>query len=187
VKANKSPLRKYQWLVVAILALTQFTVVLDFMVMSPLGDLLIKDLQVKPYQFGIVVSSYALAAGISGFLTAGFADRFDRKRLLGWSFYMHVTTYSSWPEACSRPPRSTNGAFAVSPFISNHQKPQLPHRFYGNRIHVARRLLDDALGQCICRQQRWDFSSTTPLAFHGGGYFNLSHHATHWPARTHRS
>jgi predicted MFS family arabinose efflux permease len=69
-------------LVVAIIALTQFTVVLDFMVMSPLGDLLMKDLQVKPYQFGIVVSSYALAAGLSGFLTAGFADRFDRKRLL---------------------------------------------------------------------------------------------------------
>lgn len=82
MKANKSPLSKYQWLVVAIIALTQFTVVLDFMVMSPLGDLLMKDLQVKPYQFGIVVSSYALAAGLSGFLTAGFADRFDRKRLL---------------------------------------------------------------------------------------------------------
>ena len=79
---NQTPLSKYQWLVVAILALTQFTVVLDFMVMSPLGDLLMKDLQVKPYQFGIVVSSYALAAGLSGFLTAGFADRFDRKRLL---------------------------------------------------------------------------------------------------------
>jgi predicted MFS family arabinose efflux permease len=82
VKTNKSPLSKYQWLVVAIIALTQFTVVLDFMVMSPLGDLLMKDLQVKPYQFGVVVSSYALAAGLSGFLTAGFADRFDRKRLL---------------------------------------------------------------------------------------------------------
>jgi predicted MFS family arabinose efflux permease len=52
------------------------------MVMSPLGDLLMKDFKVKPDQFGIVVSSYALAAGISGFLTAGFADRFDRKRLL---------------------------------------------------------------------------------------------------------
>ena len=82
MKTNKSPLSKYQWLVVAIIALTQFTVVLDFMVMSPLGDLLMKDLQVKPYQFGVVVSSYALAAGLSGFLTAGFADRFDRKRLL---------------------------------------------------------------------------------------------------------
>ena len=69
-------------MVVAILALTQFTVVLDFMVMSPLGDLLMKDLRVKPAQFGIVVSSYALAAGLSGFLTAGFADRFDRKKLL---------------------------------------------------------------------------------------------------------
>lgn len=41
-----------------------------------------KDLKVKPAQFGIVVSSYALAAGLSGFLTAGFADRFDRKKLL---------------------------------------------------------------------------------------------------------
>jgi predicted MFS family arabinose efflux permease len=39
-----------------------------------------KDFKVKPDQFGIVVSSYALAAGISGCLTAGFADRFDRKR-----------------------------------------------------------------------------------------------------------
>jgi predicted MFS family arabinose efflux permease len=79
---NNHPLTRYQWLAVAILALTQFTVVLDFMVMSPLGDLLMKDFKVKPDQFGIVVSSYALAAGISGFLTAGFADRFDRKRLL---------------------------------------------------------------------------------------------------------
>lgn len=79
---NTNPLTRYQWLVVAILALTQFTVVLDFMVMSPLGDLLMKDFKVKPDQFGIVVSSYALAAGLSGFLTAGFADRFDRKKML---------------------------------------------------------------------------------------------------------
>ena len=79
---NNTALTRYQWLTVAILALTQFTVVLDFMVMSPLGDLLMKDFKVKPDQFGIVVSSYALAAGISGLLTAGFADRFDRKRLL---------------------------------------------------------------------------------------------------------
>lgn len=79
---NQTPLNKYQWLVVAVLALTQFTVVLDFMVMSPLGDLLMKDLKVRPMEFGIVVSSYALAAGVSGILTAGFADRFDRKKLL---------------------------------------------------------------------------------------------------------
>ena len=72
----------YQILVITILALTQFTVVLDFMVMSPLGDKLMKAMQLSPQQFGIAMFSYAFSAGISGFLTAGFADSFDRKKLL---------------------------------------------------------------------------------------------------------
>jgi len=72
----------YQKFVIAILALTQFTVVLDFMVMSPLGDLLMKSMKLSTNQFGIAVFSYAFSAGISGFLTAGFADSFDRKKLL---------------------------------------------------------------------------------------------------------
>lgn len=72
----------YQKFVISILALTQFTVVLDFMVMSPLGDLLMKSMQLSTKQFGIAVFSYAFSAGISGFLTAGFADSFDRKKLL---------------------------------------------------------------------------------------------------------
>lgn len=75
-------LTAYQKLAVGLLALTQFTVVLDFMVMSPLGDSLIKSLRITPAQFGWVVSSYAFSAGISGLLTAGFADRYDRKKLL---------------------------------------------------------------------------------------------------------
>lgn len=72
----------YQKFVVFILAITQFTVVLDFMVMSPLGDFLMKSLKISPKQFGIAVSAYALSAGTSGLLTAGFADKFDRKKLL---------------------------------------------------------------------------------------------------------
>jgi len=72
----------YQILVITILALTQFTVVLDFMVMSPLGDKLMKAMQLTTQQFGIAMFSYAFSAGISGFLTAGFADSFDRKKLL---------------------------------------------------------------------------------------------------------
>jgi predicted MFS family arabinose efflux permease len=75
-------LTKYQILVIILLALTQFTVVLDFMVMSPLGDLLMKSMDLNPKQFSIVNASYAYSAGISGILTAGFADRFDRKKLL---------------------------------------------------------------------------------------------------------
>ncbi len=72
----------YQILVIVLLALTQFTVVLDFMVMSPLGDILMKSMNMTTTQFGLVVSAYAFSAGIAGILTAGFADRFDRKKLL---------------------------------------------------------------------------------------------------------
>lgn len=72
----------YQKFVIAILALLQFTIILDFMVISPLGDLLMKSLGMSPSQFGSVVSAYAISAGISGILTAGFADKFDRKKLL---------------------------------------------------------------------------------------------------------
>ncbi|MBK0369057.1 MFS transporter [Flavobacterium agrisoli] len=72
----------YQKFVIFILAITQFTVILDFMVMSPMGDILMKTMHLKPTDFGLVVSAYAFSAGISGLLTAGFADKFDRKKLL---------------------------------------------------------------------------------------------------------
>lgn len=76
------PFTAYQKMVIFILAITQFTVVLDFMVMSPLGDIMMKTLRITTSQFGVAVSAYAFSAGISGILTAGFADKFDRKKLL---------------------------------------------------------------------------------------------------------
>src|SRR5882672_9827677 len=83
-KQNQSttPFSAYQKFAIFILAITQFTVILDFMVMSPLGDILMKSLSLKPSHFGFAVSAYAFSAGISGLLTAGFADRYDRKKLL---------------------------------------------------------------------------------------------------------
>lgn len=72
----------YQKFVIAILALLQFTVVLDFMILAPLGDILMKTMGLSTKQFGNVVSAYAFSAGISGLLAAGFADKFDRKKLL---------------------------------------------------------------------------------------------------------
>lgn len=77
----------YQISVIVLLALTQFTVVLDFMVMSPLGDILMKSMDMSTTQFGFAVSSYAFSAGLAGLLTAGFADKFDRKKLLQF-FYI---------------------------------------------------------------------------------------------------
>lgn len=76
------PFSADQKFAIFILAITQFTVILDFMVMSPLGDLLMKSLSIQPSYFGFAVSAYAFSAGISGLLTAGFADKFDRKKLL---------------------------------------------------------------------------------------------------------
>lgn len=72
----------YQRLLVGLLALLQFTIMLDFMVLAPLSDVLMKSLHIAPAQFSLVVSAYAFSAGLSGLLAAGFADRFDRKRLL---------------------------------------------------------------------------------------------------------
>lgn len=72
----------YQSFVVAVLTFLQFTIILDFMILSPLGAILMPELKISPSQFGMVVSVYAFSAGISGLLAAGFADRFDRKKLL---------------------------------------------------------------------------------------------------------
>ena len=81
-KPPAPPFSGYQKTVVAMLAFLQFAVILDFMLMSPLGALIMPDLKIGPAQFGLVVSAYAFSAGVSGLLTAGFADRYDRKKLL---------------------------------------------------------------------------------------------------------
>ena len=72
----------YQKWVIGLLAFLQFTIILDFMILSPLGAILMPELKISPAQFGLVVSTYAFSAGVSGLAAAGFADRFDRKRLL---------------------------------------------------------------------------------------------------------
>jgi predicted MFS family arabinose efflux permease len=79
---HPTPFTSYQKFMVAVLAFLQFTIVLDFMILSPLGAFLMRDLHMPASSFGLVVSVYAFSAGASGLLAAGFADRFDRKRLL---------------------------------------------------------------------------------------------------------
>ncbi|WP_221030594.1 MFS transporter [Actomonas aquatica] len=73
---------RYELLVMVLLAVAHFTIVLDFMVLSPLSAILLDKLSITTAQFGRVVSVYAFSAGFSGILAATFADRFDRKRLL---------------------------------------------------------------------------------------------------------
>ncbi|MGB0166483.1 MAG: MFS transporter [Luteibaculum sp.] len=65
-----------------VLAAIQFTHIMDFMIMMPLGDRLMEAFSISPAQFSLIVSAYTFSAGISGFLSAFFIDRFDRKSAL---------------------------------------------------------------------------------------------------------
>ena len=75
-----TPIRE-RWLMLT-LAGIQFTHILDFMVMMPLGPQFTKVFSISDAQFGALVSAYTFAAGVLGLLAATYLDRFDRKRLL---------------------------------------------------------------------------------------------------------
>ena len=68
------------------LAGMQFTHIVDFMVMMPLGPQLTRLMAITDAQFGLLVSAYTLAAGASGLLASLYVDRFERKRLLLWLY-----------------------------------------------------------------------------------------------------
>ena len=59
-----------------------FTHIMDFMIMMPLGPQLMRIFEISPQQFSLLVSSYTVTAGITGFLAAFTMDRFDRKTIL---------------------------------------------------------------------------------------------------------
>jgi predicted MFS family arabinose efflux permease len=64
------------------LAGIQFSHILDFMIMMPLGPVLIKAFGIGTHEFGLLVASYSFSAALSGLLAATFIDRFERKRLV---------------------------------------------------------------------------------------------------------
>jgi len=75
-----SPKREL-WLLLT-LAGIQFTNILDFMIMMPLGPEFTRVFAITDAQFGLLVSAYTLAAGASGLLAATYLDTYDRKKLL---------------------------------------------------------------------------------------------------------
>lgn len=64
------------------LACIQFSHVLDFMIMMPLGPILMNAFGINTHEFGLLVASYSFSAALSGLFAATFVDRFERKRLL---------------------------------------------------------------------------------------------------------
>lgn len=85
-KKDKIKFTNYQIFVVAILTLLQFVVIIGFAIIAPIGDILMKNLDINTSQYGVLVSSYAFGAGISGIVAAAVADKFDRKKFLLFFF-----------------------------------------------------------------------------------------------------
>ena len=68
-----------EWLLLLVLSGIQFSQMVDFMVLMPLGTQLMREFGITPTQLGFFVSIYAVAASLSGFFSALVIDRFDRR------------------------------------------------------------------------------------------------------------
>lgn len=80
-------------LIIFLLASVNFTHIIDFMIMMPLGPVLKEKFALTPHSFSIIISSYAIAAFVSSFSAATYVDKFDRKKVLlfGYSGFILAT------------------------------------------------------------------------------------------------
>ncbi len=78
----RQPFSRSEILLIAILAFVQFTHIVDFMIMMPLGPQLMRAMNIGPKEFSVLVSSYTFMAAFSGLACSFFIDRFDRKKAL---------------------------------------------------------------------------------------------------------
>jgi predicted MFS family arabinose efflux permease len=94
--------RRLERLVLLVLALVQFTAIVDFVIVMPLGPQLMRSLHIKSQQFGLVIASYTFAAGVAGLVASSIIDRFSRRTafltlysgfLLGTLFCALAPTY----------------------------------------------------------------------------------------------
>jgi len=76
-----------EWQLLFLLAAMQFTQILDFVIMMPLGPTFLRVFKILPSQFGLLVSAYTFAAAIFGFVSASYMDRFDRKKSLLFLYF----------------------------------------------------------------------------------------------------
>ncbi len=75
-------MKQKERIVILLLASINFTHILDFMIMMPLGNYLMPFFHISPKQFSFLVGAYTLSASVSGFTAAFFVDRYDRKKVL---------------------------------------------------------------------------------------------------------
>lgn len=75
-------MNKQERIILFILAALNFTNIMDFMIMMPLGPQLMRLFNINPQQFSFIVSAYTFSAFVSGLTSSLFIDKFDRKKSL---------------------------------------------------------------------------------------------------------
>ena len=74
---------------------------MDFMIIMPLGEMLMEELMINSQQFSFLVASYTLTAGVTGLISAFFVDSYDRKNyfLLAYSGFAIGTLMCGWVDS----------------------------------------------------------------------------------------
>lgn len=93
---------KSERLLLLILAAVQFTHIIDFMIIMPLGPQFMRVFDITPRQFSVIVSAYAFCAFIASLMSAMFIDRFDRRKALlvlyiGFILGTLACAWARWP------------------------------------------------------------------------------------------
>lgn len=73
---------KNERILLFLLAASMFTHIMDFMIMMPMSTQLTRALSISAQQFSLLVASYTITAGVTGFVSAFFIDRYDRRKTL---------------------------------------------------------------------------------------------------------
>jgi DHA1 family inner membrane transport protein len=82
--ASRTPpkITRGEWALILVLVAIQFTHMIDFVIIMPLGKRLMAELDIGPTEFGWIVAVYAIAAGVASFVGCLAMDRFDRRSVL---------------------------------------------------------------------------------------------------------
>src|SRR6266566_5297217 len=98
-----------------LLAAVQFTHIVDFMILMPLGPQLMRELHIGPGHFSALVAAYTISSGVVGLLAAPFIDRFDRRKLLLFAYagFVGGTLACAWSQNATTllAARALSGAF----------------------------------------------------------------------------
>lgn len=86
MKSTRIRFSRSEKILLGLMAGINFNHIVDFMIMMPLGPMLIRLFGIEAQQFGLLVSSYSFTAGASGLLASLYIDRFDRKSSLLFFF-----------------------------------------------------------------------------------------------------